>query len=492
MMESDYYKLLGIKRDASKADIKRAYYAQVKLYTPEKDPERFKALRAAYEFLSDDGKRADYDKYGTQPDKIANFAQEAKRLMLNAQFAEAIELLVKAGKNHAKNSVLQTLLVEAYLGNNNSGTAVKLAEELFKRNPDDPDAHVLMAKAYQLRGFNNKALDTISRAADKYPYNPAVLDRYIRVNSAINQRLPEDIYERIEPIADKLAAYNFETLMICMQNAIYHNDKKLPMLYSYYADGLMAAKSINANQYENAVDMTADLIYNDDCYETAERLAPFLLNHKFRGDQKAALGKINDMVELKGLLKNNEMESDLINYLMLLTDVTADTQSMYEKDKFLYEFDLVSDAANIRLSLFKLRDKYPRFFELNKPFFLELMNPMRHRKLRSDYEKKLKKYKPEGTEKLDDLLDTFKSYFETLPNKEKHKLRKELNIPLDDLLNKDLKDDVISEYFDENFEPEEPFMRTERKIGRNEPCPCGSGKKYKHCCGRAGSAAANQ
>jgi len=23
-----------------------------------------------------------------------------------------------------------------------------------------------------------------------------------------------------------------------------------------------------------------------------------------------------------------------------------------------------------------------------------------------------------------------------------------------------------------------------RKVGRNEPCPCGSGKKYKHCCGR--------
>lgn len=23
-----------------------------------------------------------------------------------------------------------------------------------------------------------------------------------------------------------------------------------------------------------------------------------------------------------------------------------------------------------------------------------------------------------------------------------------------------------------------------RKVGRNEPCPCGSGKKYKRCCGR--------
>ncbi len=31
---------------------------------------------------------------------------------------------------------------------------------------------------------------------------------------------------------------------------------------------------------------------------------------------------------------------------------------------------------------------------------------------------------------------------------------------------------------------EQPYRRTGRKIGRNEPCPCGSGKKYKHCHGR--------
>ena len=32
--------------------------------------------------------------------------------------------------------------------------------------------------------------------------------------------------------------------------------------------------------------------------------------------------------------------------------------------------------------------------------------------------------------------------------------------------------------------PVQPFVRDERKVGRNEPCPCGSGKKYKHCHGR--------
>jgi SWIM/SEC-C metal-binding protein len=28
-------------------------------------------------------------------------------------------------------------------------------------------------------------------------------------------------------------------------------------------------------------------------------------------------------------------------------------------------------------------------------------------------------------------------------------------------------------------------VKVDKKIGRNEPCPCGSGKKYKKCCGKA-------
>jgi preprotein translocase subunit SecA len=33
-------------------------------------------------------------------------------------------------------------------------------------------------------------------------------------------------------------------------------------------------------------------------------------------------------------------------------------------------------------------------------------------------------------------------------------------------------------------EPQKPYVRTERKLGRNEPCWCGSGKKFKHCHGK--------
>lgn len=37
---------------------------------------------------------------------------------------------------------------------------------------------------------------------------------------------------------------------------------------------------------------------------------------------------------------------------------------------------------------------------------------------------------------------------------------------------------------DEQAEKAQPFKRGDKKVGRNEPCPCGSGKKYKQCHGK--------
>ena len=36
----------------------------------------------------------------------------------------------------------------------------------------------------------------------------------------------------------------------------------------------------------------------------------------------------------------------------------------------------------------------------------------------------------------------------------------------------------------EREKKQETYKREQPKVGRNDPCPCGSGKKYKHCCGR--------
>ena len=39
-------------------------------------------------------------------------------------------------------------------------------------------------------------------------------------------------------------------------------------------------------------------------------------------------------------------------------------------------------------------------------------------------------------------------------------------------------------FYDGQLVPQAPYVRKEAKVGRNDPCPCGSGKKYKKCCGK--------
>ncbi|MGI5824544.1 MAG: preprotein translocase subunit SecA [Bacillota bacterium] len=44
--------------------------------------------------------------------------------------------------------------------------------------------------------------------------------------------------------------------------------------------------------------------------------------------------------------------------------------------------------------------------------------------------------------------------------------------------------DLVENRGDDTPKKKKPVKRTEKKVGRNEPCPCGSGKKYKNCCGK--------
>jgi molecular chaperone DnaJ len=70
---TDYYELLGVGRDATDSDLKRAYRQIAMQCHPDKNPgdkaaeDRFKQVSEAYAVLSDADKRAHYDRYGTAP-----------------------------------------------------------------------------------------------------------------------------------------------------------------------------------------------------------------------------------------------------------------------------------------------------------------------------------------------------------------------------------------------------------------------------------------
>lgn len=55
------YKVLGVERHATEAEIKQAYFVLIREHPPERDPEGFKQIRAAYEKLRAGTERAETD-----------------------------------------------------------------------------------------------------------------------------------------------------------------------------------------------------------------------------------------------------------------------------------------------------------------------------------------------------------------------------------------------------------------------------------------------
>jgi DnaJ-class molecular chaperone len=70
-MEEDYYKILGVKRSASEAEIQKAYRALARKYHPDVNPDdksakkKFQNIQKAYDVLKDPQKREMYDRYGS-------------------------------------------------------------------------------------------------------------------------------------------------------------------------------------------------------------------------------------------------------------------------------------------------------------------------------------------------------------------------------------------------------------------------------------------
>jgi tetratricopeptide (TPR) repeat protein len=114
-MAYELYKALELPASASPDEIRRAYYLMVRKHPPEKDPERFQEIRRAYETLSDEKARRDYDALQEHGDEISGLYSQAVHLMEQGHWETAAArlkhvLVLAPGNQSALNSLGVCLL----------------------------------------------------------------------------------------------------------------------------------------------------------------------------------------------------------------------------------------------------------------------------------------------------------------------------------------------------------------------------------------------
>lgn len=96
---SDPYQILGIARGADDAAVRAAYLAAVRLHPPERDAERFAAVRRAFDAVSSERLRLEHELFDRQPPTLEGLLH-----MLGADFsprrpdaASLLRVLIGAG-----------------------------------------------------------------------------------------------------------------------------------------------------------------------------------------------------------------------------------------------------------------------------------------------------------------------------------------------------------------------------------------------------------
>lgn len=447
------YDVLGLEPGAGADEVKKAYFRLVRAHPPEKDPEAFQEIRQAYERLKDGPPVMEDDRFSIPDDPgVQFFLNHAHQALKKQDYRSAAACFSEALTFAPDNELLLLHLARLQRRAGNPRKAANTAKKLQKLAPDCAEAYAIAAGGYYESGWYKKAFPEYKRAVELGYHDLEFFLDYADVADANGERDIADQQRRALLRETKWDKSNIDSAIYLFGKQFEHvagEAEVLSALGEYdrflktYRRLLKGYGIELATPLLHAISEKPFLLRFHPLYEKTDNL----LSAADAADRDTVLGLRSQLLEMA--LEADPAFSKDWKMLALVVTPPDDDDSRLQRYA----------ALDLLLCLMKEREQSLRMFsviERDYPYFYEHVRQYRDFFSADHFDERFEKSKRELARLAEYYDGGF--FYERYPEKK--------TLPRGTLAYSDSK----------------PFVRETKKPGRNDPCPCGSGLKFKRCC----------
>lgn len=452
-----YYRVLGVSRGAGQNEIKKAYFKLIRQYSPEKNPEQFREIREAYECLKNVQEEVGPSFPQPKDSWAQQYLEQIKKYEKIGNFSMLRDLCQEAQRFFSEEIQFEYLLAVAQRKAGNTGKAIKTCENLIQKDSENKWYWRELAFSYIERGYSKKAIPAIKKAFSLgCSDNDFILTSSVICNEQKERKFSIEILLSLvkkekrwsrEEIPDVMEA--FAGLLIC-QKTERMDLREVFVIFEEFLEQYSLYLEENADMLVQILLLIMYLSDNDLYKKHLENICRMMEN-SHSDKLKEAVSELRKSAMFRRVEEDDRFSEIIIRgiYLYYIDDLEGEFRTFASLDLKLC---MLKEREEILSQLDILEKEYPVFFDGEFREFAEKL------RLGTNLENMKAAFQQQYAP-LTQYIDGGR-YFECYPEEMTRSFGKVIY----------QSDDYI------------PYVREERKIGRNNSCPCGSGKKYKHCC----------
>jgi len=369
---------------------------------------------------------------------------------------------------------------------------IKITEDWQKRHDkvlEQGGLHIIGTERHESRRIDNQLRGRSGRQGDagSSRFYLSLQDNLMRIFAS----------DRVAGLMQKLGMEKGESIEHpWVSKAIANAQRKVETYNFDMRKNLLEFDDVANDQRKVIYDQRSDLMDTDDISETIKAIRVDIVNGVIDGYMPP--GSLDEQWDVAGLSEALDREFD----------IKLDIKKWLDEDEYLHEEplrEMIVDELEKHYAEKEAQAGAEVLRHFEKAIMLQVLDSMWKEHLAAmDYLRQgihlrgyaqknpKQEYKRESFEMFTDLLERIK--YDVVTILSKVKVTDEEDV---EAIEKQRRSNAQMEYQhaaapsateleqpEEQIEQEKPFVRNVEKVGRNSPCPCGSGKKYKQCCGK--------